>query len=175
MAQLNFHQEYYITPTIITGISDGTLSFVPLNIRDSVSLNTVNMWISFSSAAQTHTFNIGLYSLTGSTLSIANSISGTISASNNQRRYISFTATSATQNITPGTWWFGLLIRTSGNANISLDAANIINAQNAFPGAFTGGRMSVSTNAIPASIATSDLDITGSDATALRPIIIISA
>jgi len=86
--------------------------------------------------------------------------------------------TSATQNISPGAWYFGLNFFTGGiatdHSSISFFGNSSINPPNAIPGGFLMGRMTASTNAMPASIATSDLDITGSDAIR-QPFVIITA
>lgn len=175
MPQLNFEQNFEYLPGFahIT-INNGTLTFFPLNIRDSVSFNTINLAASYVSSDQTHTFSLGLYSLTGNTLSIANSASRTFAPGGTGAGYISIANTSATQNITPGTWWMGLVASTSSRSNASLVGATTINPQNAFPGSFIGGEMTDSTNALPSSYATSNLDVTGNDAMVV-PMIILSA
>ncbi len=156
-------------------ISNGTMSFIGWNLRASISFLTLNMGISQATAA-TQTISVGLYSLNGVSLSLANSISTATSLSNSSGYYASFTSASATQNITPGTWYWGLLVSTSGNSGISFygNQSSNIAANNAFPGAFIGGIMTESTAALPTNIATSDLDITGSDATGV-PYILLSA
>ena len=53
-------------------------------------------------------------------------------------------------------------------------ANSSINPANAIPGGFLMGRMTASTGAMPGSIATSNLDITGSDALR-QPYIILTA
>lgn len=163
MPQLNFARNIGLPHTDLIRISNGTMTFSPFNLGQSISWNTINIFISKSSANMTHTISIGLYSLNGSTLSLANSASGTFSGSNNQRAYVSLTATSATQNLTPATWFFGLLFSTGGNSGLDIVGQSTINAGNAFPGGFIGGRMTDSTNALPSSYATSNLDITGND------------
>ena len=172
MAQLNFHINIPVLHReSSSAMSNGTLRFIPICPSDSISIGTLN--IMNARAAGTKTLSIGLYSLTGSTLSIANSWSATISGSLVQN-YVSLTATSATQNITPGNWWLGMLISTSGTSNFSLVGQTIINPANAFPGGFVQGIMTDSTNALPSSYATSNLDITGNDAF-MVPYIILTA
>ena len=87
-------------------------------------------------------------------------------------------ATSASQNITPGGWYFAKVVSSATNnagaANFALYGNSSINPANAIPGGFLMGRMTKSTGAMPAAIATSDLDITGSDATR-QPYVIITA
>lgn len=173
MGQLNFAQNFEIAPNQLRSISHVILTFFPHNILDSISLNTLNLLFSAAGTAKSITFSLGLYSLTGSTISIANSASSSIATSGGAQ-YISLTATSATQNITPGTWWWGILCSFSSSSNVSFYGGFTQDPVNAFPGAFIGGAMTTSTNALPTSIATSDLDITGSDALFV-PYIIISS
>lgn len=152
--------------TRTVSFSNGALSFVPFNIVDSISWINLNFLVRGAGpggSTRTVSISVGLYSLSGSTLSLANSISGTNTnnLSGGNLKFISLTATSATQNITPGTWWLGFLASTSGQTNLSLFVQSQINPANAFPGGFIQGRMTVTTNAPPATYATSDLDITG--------------
>ena len=178
MAQLNFAMNFHYTPGDNITINNGSLSFVPFLINDSISFNIINFVHRRTSNAAdvlSFTLSFGLYSLNGSTLSLANSASRSQTYDRISVQFISLTATSATQNITPGTWWFGIWPSSSGANNIlQLKGQKIINDGNAFLGCFIGGAMTVSTNALPSSYATSDLDITGSDAL-LVPMIIISA
>lgn len=175
MAQLNFQTNFFARNVLQSGISNGTLSFFAFNVFDSISFVALNLLVRASSAAdKTITMSAGLYSLTGNTLSIANSISGSMTLLEGARnQYISMTGASANQNITPGTWYFGILVSTSGNSAISFFGQSI-NPANAFPGGFFQGRMSASTNALPGSYATSDLDVTGGDAMQV-PMIILTA
>lgn len=181
MPQIPFAQNCKLVPANVRVISANTIYFVPFNIEDSISFNTLNVLLSVggTNSQQSITFNFGLYSLTGSTLSITNSISVTDSVGSflnqNPEKYLSFTATSATQNITPGTWYFGIRLSTSGGTSrISLYGGVINNPGNVFQGSFIGGRMTVSSSVLPASVATSDLDVTGLDAMFV-PYILISA
>ena len=157
-------------------ISVNTVSFFPFNVFDSISLLTLNMPITVGSNNSV-TFEFGLYSISGSSLFLTNTISGATSVGAALSRvYLSCTDVSSAQNITPGTWFFGLRVSASGGSstNISyLRCANVA-VSNAFPGGFIGGRMTDSTAALPASIATSDLDTTGTDAMT-QPNIILSA
>lgn len=179
MPQLNFEYNIGALNDNAKGINQATLSFVPFIVRDSISFATMNIAMEHSGAGgKTNSISIGLYSLNGSTLSLANSISRTATyGGGGENYYVSLADTSATQNITPGTWWWGFLFSTAG-ANRSLIGGVIdgllLNAVNAFPGAFIGGAMTDSTNALPSSMATSDLDTTGSGAMFV-PFIILSA
>ena len=152
--------------------SNGTLSVHAVNIPLSLSFNYPVILVSRPNSGGQQTVRFGLYSLNGSTLSLANSASNSISFSN-AISWISM-VTSATQNITPGAWYFALQFESSQTSDLSMYANSSINPGNAIPGGFLMGRMTASTNAIPASIATSDLDITGSDAIR-QPFIIVTA
>ena|SRR3990167_3971560 len=176
MAQLNFHVNFAANLQAVFPINNGTITFNPITPSDSVSLGTLNFLMRHTSAAnKTITLSIGLYSLNGSTLSITNSLSMSTTFTNTASTgWISLTAISATQNITPGTWWLALLASTAGANAFSFLAASNINVGNAFPGAFIGGAMTDSTNALPASYATSDLDITGLGVLSV-PLLILSA
>ena len=170
--------------TVLGGMSIATLSVHAVNIPLSLSFNYPVML--YSRAANNATrqggasIQFGLYSLNASTLSLANSASNTVSwlGANSSNLWISL-ITSATQNITPGAWYFAFNISSSTNnagaANFGMYInESVLNPANAFPGGILMGRMTVSTAAMPASIATSELDITGGDA--LRnPFIIITA
>lgn len=180
MGQLNFEQNFLFSPVGSNPrvISDGSMWFWGQNIQDSISLLTANLICQFSqNLAQTKSFSLGLYSVNGSTLSLANSLSRTFSTNNGNgiSRFISLSAVSSAQNITPGTWFWGLLGRTAGASNFSIYGRNSnLAAFNAFPGSFIGGSATVSTNALPATVATSDLDITG-DVEMFEPYILLTA
>jgi len=162
------------------GQSNGTLSVHAVNIPLSISFNQVVALMSISSAALSAlsgTLQFGLYSLNGSTLSLANSASNTVQHTDSANSWYSM-VTSATQNISPGAWYFGVNFFTGGIAtdhnSASFFGNSSIAPNNAIPGGFLMGRVTGSTNAMPATIATSNLDITGSDAVR-QPYIIITA
>jgi len=153
--------------------SNLTLSVHAVNIPLSLSLNSVVVLVSGDDNARKFNLHFGLYSLNGSTLSLANSASTSSSGPVNGVSWISM-ETSATQNISPGAWYFAFNVSTfSGNANFSFFGNSTVNPGNAQP-TLVMGRMTVSTNAMPGSIATSNLDITGSDSIR-QPFIIITA
>lgn len=161
--------------------SIATLSVHAVNIPVSLSFNYPIILISHSDDGinlGTRSFSFGLYSLTGSTLSLANSASGEFDVPLIASNFNSFHSmvTSATQNITPGTWYFALNFNTSGvNANnFSFFANSTAAPVNAIPNGLVMGRMTASTGAMPDSIATSELDVTNSDAIR-QPYIIITA
>ena len=163
--------------------SNGTLSFHAVNIPLSISFNKVVMLLnrtaSLSAGSLVYSAMFGLYSMTGGTLSLANSASGNANINSSDitaaiTRWVTL-ATSATQVITPGQWYFAFAhLSSATNWGVSYLGNSSINPGNAIPGGFLMGRMTASTNAMPGSIATSDLDITGSDATR-QPYIIITA
>lgn len=152
--------------------SKGTLSVHAVNIPLSLSFGYPVVLLSNSSSGGTRSIQFGLYSLNGNTLSLANSASNSWAPSTSAYSWISL-ITSATQNITPGAWYFALNLLSAGNSSFSLLGNSSINPGNAAP-AFVRGRMTASTTAMPASIATSALDITGQDAMR-QPYIIITA
>jgi len=179
MAQLNFAMQNFYSPNRSIGLSNSILSFIPFLFVDYISFNTLNIQMRYASNSDSTgllVWSIGLYSLTGQTLSLANSISRSTSQTTTNAvrfEYLSFSGISSAQNITPGIWYFGLL-GSFDNITHNIIAHSSLNAFNAFPGFFIGGRMTVTTNALPASIATSNMDTTGNDAMQV-PVIIISS
>lgn len=179
MAQLLFQQINNLWEGKTFSINNATVSFFPMNFYDSISLNTFNIGVAWSTTNSNGTVSAsyGLYSLNGSSLSLANSWSRSISRTSGgaaSNGFLSATATSATQNITPGTWWIGIHLSVESNTKFSIQGYSGVDPENAFPGGFIGGAMTVSTNAIPVSVATSDLDTTGNDAMFV-PTMLISA
>ena len=175
MGQLNFACNFPSLPNNWISVlsASNSVQFFGFNFNDNISLNTINIPLDNEGVNLTITISLGLYSLTGSTLSIANSASGSLAINGGVRRYQSITAISATQNITPGTWYFGILASVTGTS-LYLIAGSSINPNNAFQGNFIGGNMTDSTNALPSTFATSNLDITGSREMSV-PYILISA
>ena len=99
------------------GVSNqGTLSVHAVNIPLSISFNNVVVLQRFTPAdSRTQSVSFGLYSLNGNTLSLANSASAVVTYSAASTGWLSF-VTSATQNITPGTWYFAVNVSSSGVA-----------------------------------------------------------
>jgi hypothetical protein len=156
----------------VIAYSNGTMSIQEVNFPLQVAFKTPVMLLTQSSTqVRTFTILLGLYTMNGGTLSLMNSASGSPTFVN-AYSYVSL-ATSATQNITPGQYYLAMNILSAGNSSGSFFGASSINPGNAFPGFFKA-RMTVSTNAMPTSLATSGLDVTGSDVTR-QPYIIISA
>jgi len=180
--QLQFFENFPGKNMTMIGFSSGFLSVHAVNIPLSLSFNNVLVLHSFTNSTgttgRTITNLFGLYSLNGSTLSLTNSASTTFTYSGGgggtfaSINWVSM-VTSATQNITPGPWYLAFCHLHTGEGALTYYGNSSINPANAAP-ALIRGRMTASTNAIPASIATSDLDITGSDAMR-QPYIIITA
>ena len=180
-AQLQFFENFpgHLGFEVTRG-SANTLLIHAVNIPLSISFNNVIILgkaETMGSALGTRSMgaSFGLYSLNGSTLSLANSAG--MSTTNYSIDVSSVIwrsmITSATQNITPGAWYFGFFFSGINNL-VSQLFNNSINPANAIPGGFLMGRMTDSITAMPGSIATSNLDITGSDAIR-QPFIIITA
>lgn len=159
MGQLNFHANFYGVFNLNVGVSHQSIFFSPMILEDNISFINLNFLVNKNATGGTHSIYIGLYSLSQSSLSLANSISGTLSVT--AANYFPLTATSSSQNITPGNWWWGYLLSTNSVSNHFIFGANVINPANAFPGNFIGGLMTVTSSQLPSNIATSDLDITG--------------
>lgn len=166
---------------VLSVISDNTLSIHAVNIPLSISFNVGVILARYSSAGAGtagRTYRMGLYSMNANTLSLANSAIGssefTLGAAGTIDQWVSL-LTSASQNITPGTWYWALVVSSAnGGGHGIYRGPGSIDPSNAVPGGFLMGRMTATTGIMPASIATSDLDITGSDAIR-QPYIIITA
>lgn|SRR3990167_228218 len=130
-------------------------------IPGSISFNTIAVMASQGHTSASGSFSFGLYSLSGSTLSLANSASG-VQGGANGISYITL-ATSATQDITPGDWFLGLVTSSSGNNSLSL----LLNPHGNDPvnGEYGGPlfRGVFNTEGLPASLATSDVTKEGNN------------
>lgn len=156
---------------------------VGVYIPGSISFNKVQMLITDFGAASTGTLTIhfGLYSLNGSTLSLANSASCSTNQSGTTPLNLPWItlATSATQDITPGNWYLGFWFTGSsafvpGFAGLGGNFA----WTTPYGGNLVRGRYSTTTNALPSSIETSAFNKEGSAGDAnssLVPYILISA
>lgn len=181
--QLLMFENMWGHPGTFNAYSANTFSFYPINIPVSVSWNRLAMIVSATAAAGSSvsaSARIGLYSLNAATLSMANSASGTFSlgGAGSSLMWVDVSATSATQNITPGLWYLGyawsshtaanFVSSFSGRGNISIPANSPINANPTL----ASGYMTVSSAAPPVSVATSDLTLTGNSAVRAQYIII---
>ncbi len=159
-------------PAAQAAYSNGIMSYHQLNVPGSISFNFPHLVISNSNGTGTVTVQLGLYSMNASTLSLANSASGTYTWSANTKTNLSL-VTSAVSNIPPGEWFWGINLLSAGNSSFSVLCNTSLNLANAQP-FFVFGRATASTSIPPGSIATSVLDITGSDANR-QPYILLNA
>ena len=157
-------------------------------IPGSISFNTVAVLLSqtLGNTASTggESVSVGLCSLNGATLSLANSASGFRSISQNQSSLAWLTlATSATQDITPGDWFLAFVkvsTNTGSHGFIIDNGADVGGAAwGLLPGGpFFRGHYKSGTNALPGSIATSDCSVYGQNAgsgSTRQPYILIAA
>jgi hypothetical protein len=182
MARLNlfYSPPFLLNPIALDLASVGALHIQGVEIPGSLSFNNVAVILSGSGGvSEDMSLSFGLYSLNGSTLSLANSASMATGLTLNQTMFSWRTlATSATQDITPGGWYFAVMSSTSLGGSFSIEMLNrpIDMTHAGYGGNFARGILSVSTNAMPASIATTDLIKEGANTNANRhPYIIISA
>ena len=156
----------------------GSLHIQGVEIPGSISFNNIQLVLSQGHTSASITISFGLYSLTGATLSLANSASRSFNTNANGLNWITF-ATSATQDITPGNWYLGLMSSTSGQNSMSIFRnAGFAFSQGAYGGGFVRGFLSVSTSVLPGSIATSDMSkegLSGTGGSNAHPYILISA
>src|SRR3990167_9552096 len=115
MAQINQYENVPVfggVAFVAAAVSNNLLlqGFV---LNDSISFNIPTLLIS-AVAATTLTFSMGLYSLNGDSLSLANSASGAPVFGAAGISYITL-ATSTTQNLTPGNWYWGVLCPQNAN------------------------------------------------------------
>ena len=186
--RLNIYENYSVLNRMTAAnvaISGGSLRMQGVVIPGSISFNNVVVFMTASgTTAKTLTISFGLYSLNGSTLSLANSASQTTAPAANQGSWITL-VTSATQDITPGNWYLGFIMSTSSNNNMSLlinhnTNNDIMITAGTAGGIFVRGNYSVTTTAFPASIATSDMSkepsgLAASSSPMAYPYILISA
>lgn len=147
-----------------------------LYIPGSISFNQVAFLISGGTGDKTMSLNFALYSLNGSTLSLANSASGTTNPSNSFEWFT--LVTSATQDITPGNWYIGFSCGISSATGQAFYVGPRIEqnvANNGWAGPFFRGRYTSTAAAFPVSIATSDLQTDGTGNSAKFPYFLLSA
>lgn len=122
-----------------------------------------NVMVVISGAVQTIvgslTLSFGLYSLTGASLTLVNSASMT--TSNALTGFYSWCSmvTSATSNIPPGNWYFGILVSTAVTTGMQLFCVDNTqpptNSTMQPGGLLVRGVLSVSTAGLPTSVLTS--------------------
>lgn len=164
MARINIFETIKVHPSVIPGgpINDW-LFIYGFVFPGSISFNNIALVKSIANVVHTASFSLGIYSLNGSTLSLANSAF----ASHNLTgiNWVSF-ATSATQDITPGNWYLGFLRASSSNNPSIVGGNQRIVSNGEYGGLIVNGNYSASTNALPSSIATSDIIKEGNASTA---------
>lgn len=178
MPQLDFSVNLLPGPTGVRQFQFGTFYCFSWSPTDSISLLSVNIMYSQTNAG-TFTVSLGLYSVNGSTLSLANSLSATKSNTGGAQ-YMSFTATSQTQNITPGQWYWGYVVTSAGGNSVAGFIGNQAFGNsvptNTIPNFFVGGRMTVSTAGLPSNVAITDIDASiSTSGISVFPTIILTA
>ena len=179
MGQLNIFEN-------IPSIHNVAFSALPLSslfihgvyIPDNISFNTAAVLITTPSATFNNIFvYFGLYSLNGSTLSLANS--GSVLRSGNVNIRWTTLITSATQNISAGNWYFGFFLSNTysnnGLGSILCWGNNQNISNGVYGGPFIRGVFSTTTNAMPASIHTSNMNKETTNETTRHPYILIAA
>lgn len=165
--------------TQFIGFSNGIVSFCAITIPNHLSFVKPIVLVSGASTATAtrtcnHTVQLGLYSRTGGTLTLLNSASGNFTKDSLASTAWLSMVTSATSNIFPGIYYIGLNILTGGATSLFGIAGNSsVSPTNVQP-VVLSGHATVTTNALPASIGTDVLDITGADAIR-QPYVIISS
>lgn len=143
--------------------SNAIVSFHNLNVPGIIPFGVPVCIISHGNATGSMTVRLGLYSLDNGSLTLVNSAIGSTQWTVNTRCWVSM-LTSSSQNVSPGQWYYGIAFYSAGNSSFSIYGNSSINIGNAEPSLIMG-RMTATSANMPLSIATSLLDITGSDAT----------
>lgn len=155
--------------------NSGSVHFHGFYIPGSISLNNIACALSGSGGNKTITVRWALYSQNANTFSLANSASQTFSASTSFYSWITM-VTSATQDITPGIWYFAFGTNTGGSAAFSMIMHDWATVQNNPAGVFVRGRFSTGATGFAASFATSDaVKESGTVANNQVPYILITA
>lgn len=148
--------------TNAVGIAGSSVSFCPITASLSLPLgNAYFGWRNTASTTYSFNFSVGLYSLNGSTLSRFNQFSRSFSftgstAATTFQTWLSMIVSQASTML-PGQYWLGLYfnpnhaqskfgIQAAGSESLGYTGSNPAYA-----------RMSVTTSAMPVSVATSDL------------------
>lgn len=171
--QLQFFENFESKgiPFRLISVSTNRLSVHAVNIPLSIMMNNVYMLVTLNGTSS-NTVNFGLYSMNAGTLSLANSgsMNPTWELAASAVSWTNF-GLSATQNITPGTWYLAInQTASSGFGYLGNSSVNVSNA----PPVFIRGRATVTFADMPASLATSDLLLTLSSATR-QPYILITS
>lgn len=175
MANLNLHESFPLNAVSLTTWGIGTLPIFGFYLGSTLPFTSVNILLSCSGATnRTISVSFGLYSLNGSTLSLANSASGSMTAGGSSTSWVSL-VTSAAQNLSAGNWFTALVYTTAGDSRWSIAARQILIPSGASAGAgthtpnwntirpggvaadFAFGIRATSTGGIPATIHSSDV------------------
>ena len=161
----------------------GNLNLHYVYVPGSISFNSVQFHyeLTMTSGTRTVSVSFALYSLTGSTWSLANSASTGLTFSTNASSWWTM-ETSATQDITPGDWMFGMARSRDGGGGVGAEGFVCNSHNGAGEGAYGGpafrGVYNSTTNAMPGSMHTSRIakeSSTGNTGDLLHPYIVISA
>lgn len=147
--------------------AQGTIEFDNYYIPGSISFNKIAVLFNGIQAAgstRSLTISFGLYSLNGSTLSLANSASQSILLSDTNGLSWLTLVTSATQDVTPGNWYLAMGSTRTGGAGgagygfvAASDSSPFAFSNSFYGGPFFEGYHTSAFTAMPASVATSDL------------------
>ncbi len=167
--------------------ANGTAQSIPatsllmraFNVYETVAMGTLQLVVSHgSSGTRSHTVSIGIYSRTGDTLTLVNSVSSSsIKTTIGSGLYFTMTNFSSAQTLDPGTWYIGILTSGTGGAtsNMSFMGAPTDNQFTGNePGFFRGAYSSATTNALPVSGLTSDFSTFGTSSK-FTPYILITS
>lgn len=143
-------------------IAGSSVSFCPITAVQSLPLSAAYFgWLNTASTTYSFNFSVGFYSLTGSTLSQFNQFSRSFSftgstAATTFQTWVSMVVSQASTML-PGQYWMGLYF----NPNHAQPKFGLLGAGSESVG-YAGtnpayARMSVSTSAMPASVAIADL------------------
>lgn len=165
MARINIFETVPVVYELVTNAGNtfpqNGMVLQGVYIPGTISFNNLAVLMSHGGAGGTVTLNFGLYSLNASTLSLANSASQTVNFAGNAFRYITL-ATSATQDITPGNWYLGLISSSGAGASYTILKAAFTgltyttNNGIAMAGQFVRGSYTVTTATPPTAICTTD-------------------
>ena len=158
--------------------SNGALRIRGVYIPGSISFNQVAVVFNNNSVvANSLSISFGLYSLSNnSTLNLANSASFSSTYSATIISWLTL-ATSATQDITPGNWYFGVVVSQSNHTDFGLLGNTDQPVVSVYGGPAMRGQYRSTTNNIPSTIHTSDIlkDDTAPNQRGVQAYVLISA
>lgn len=180
MATINQFQNIPLIQQIaFTGWSNRTNSvfFNGVYIPGTLAFNTPALLLSQTNTSVSVYVSLGLYSRNGSTLSLANTASGSFNSTTNDLFWVSL-ATSATQNITPGNWYLAVYISNNpSNSNYSVVVnSGIGGAGNpVYGGVVVNGVQATTLGVMAATIHTSDVNKEPGNLRGAYPYVLITA